>query len=272
MWTSHENTEIKEVWPHVRGVTVVVWEFKQVIWAALLIRERALDFWLQHVLSNLVPAVHALQVLLTPTLLCKSRIPYFRNVSPVSLMFKCWMNELTWVLNEVGLHEVVQDVVLTDPLHWAAACGTERRTLHPAWVAGSTEDVHARLQAEAESHSFLSSIHWKQNKGDKPDAVVQEILTNHTCQALLHLVRLGSIHWWFSHMIPHTGPHRTDFCCSGRVWQVWTVIFICQHKYHTSWHPVTGRLFYTSVPYHPQFSSSYFLAPCPLFPALVECH
>lgn len=67
------------------------------------------------------------------------------------------MSEPTWVLNEVGLHEVVQDVVLTNPLHRAAAGGAERRTLHPARVAGGAEDVHARLQAEAQPFSFYLS-------------------------------------------------------------------------------------------------------------------
>lgn len=70
---------------------------------------------------------------------------------------KCWVSEPTWVLNEVGLHQVVQDVVLTNPLHRAAAGGAERRTLHPARVAGGAEDVHARLQAEAEPLSFYPS-------------------------------------------------------------------------------------------------------------------
>lgn len=46
--------------PDVWGVTVIVGELKEVIWAALLIRERALNFWLQHVLSYLVTVVHAL--------------------------------------------------------------------------------------------------------------------------------------------------------------------------------------------------------------------
>lgn len=66
------------------------------------------------------------------------------------------MNEPTWVLKKVGLHQVVQDVVLTNPLHGAAAGGTERGTLHPARVAGGAEDVHARLQAEGET--VISSL------------------------------------------------------------------------------------------------------------------
>lgn len=53
----------------------------------------------------------------------------------------------TWVLDEVGLHQVVEDVVLADPLHGAAAGGTEGGALHPARVAGGAEGVHARLQA-----------------------------------------------------------------------------------------------------------------------------
>lgn len=55
------------------------------------------------------------------------------------------------MLNEVGLHQVVEDVVLPNPLHRAAAGGAERRSLHPARVAGGTEDVHARLQAKAKT-------------------------------------------------------------------------------------------------------------------------
>lgn len=150
------------------------------------------------------------------------------------------MSEPTWVLNEVGLHKVVQDVVLTNPLHRTAAGGAERRTLHPAWVAGRAEDVHARLQAEAEplSFHFTGNVSKNrprpQNKGAKPDAVIKEVLTNHTGQALLHLVRLCSIHWCFSHIIPHTGLNWTDFFCSGHVWQVWTIIFTCPHKHRIS--------------------------------------
>ena len=52
------------------------------------------------------------------------------------------------MLEEVGLHQVVQDVVLADPLHRAAAGGTQRGALHPARVAGGAERVHAGLQAE----------------------------------------------------------------------------------------------------------------------------
>lgn len=80
------------------------------------------------------------------------------------------MNEPTWVLKEVGLHQVVQDVVLTNPLHGAAAGGTERGTLHPTRVAGGAEDVHARLQAEGETHSFHLSgqaASLKPNQGHK---------------------------------------------------------------------------------------------------------
>lgn len=54
----------------------------------------------------------------------------------------------TWVLDEVGFHQVVEDVILSDPLHGAAAGGTEGGALHPAGVAGGAEGVHARLQAE----------------------------------------------------------------------------------------------------------------------------
>ncbi len=56
-------------WPHVRYVAVIVWEFEQIVWTALLVREGALDLWLQHVLCDLVSDIHAAQFLFTPTLL-----------------------------------------------------------------------------------------------------------------------------------------------------------------------------------------------------------
>ena len=52
------------------------------------------------------------------------------------------------MLDEVGLHQVVEDVILADPLHGAAAGGTKGGALHPAGVAGGAERVHAGLQAE----------------------------------------------------------------------------------------------------------------------------
>lgn len=60
----------------------------------------------------------------------------------------------TWMLDEVGLHQVVEDMVLTDPFHRAAAGRAKRRTLHPAGVAGSTERVHTGLQAKAKTSSL----------------------------------------------------------------------------------------------------------------------
>ena len=57
------------------------------------------------------------------------------------------------MLDEVGLHQVVEDVVLTNPLHRAAAGGAQGGPLHPAWVAGGTEDMHAGLQAKAEQEA-----------------------------------------------------------------------------------------------------------------------
>lgn len=67
----------------------------------------------------------------------------FKDATEMILI--CW----TWVLNEVGLHQVVEDVVLSNPLHRAATGGAKRGSLHPARVAGSTEHMHARLQAKA---------------------------------------------------------------------------------------------------------------------------
>lgn len=52
----------------------------------------------------------------------------------------------TWMLDEVGLYQVVENVVFMNPLHRAAAGGAKGRAFHPARIAGSTEDMHARLQ------------------------------------------------------------------------------------------------------------------------------
>lgn len=81
------------------------------------------------------------------------------------MLLKWSLSVRTWVLDEIGLHQVIEDVVLTNPLHGAAAGGAKRRTLHPAWVAGSTEDMHARLQAKAKArhlqlNSPIISIWW----------------------------------------------------------------------------------------------------------------
>lgn len=38
----------------------------------------------------------------------------------------------TWVLDEVGFHQVIEDVVFTNPLHRAATGGAKRGALHPA--------------------------------------------------------------------------------------------------------------------------------------------
>lgn len=52
------------------------------------------------------------------------------------------------MLEKVCLHQVVENVVFTDPLNRTAAGGTQGRALHPAGVAGRAEGVHAGLQAE----------------------------------------------------------------------------------------------------------------------------
>ena len=62
---------------------------------------------------------------------------------------------ITWVLLQVGLHQVVEDVVLADPLHRAAAGGTEGGALHPARVAGSTERVHTGLETDTHTHTQI---------------------------------------------------------------------------------------------------------------------
>lgn len=43
-----------------------------------------------------------------------------------------WLAPLTWVLEKVCLHQVVEDVVFTDPLDWTAAGGAQGGALHPA--------------------------------------------------------------------------------------------------------------------------------------------
>lgn len=72
------------------------------------------------------------------------------------------------MLEEVGLHQVVQDVVLTNPLHGAAAGGAEGGALHPAGVAGGAEDVHAGLQAEGQTP--ISSLRTGSVPGNPADA------------------------------------------------------------------------------------------------------
>ena len=108
--------------PNVRGLTVHVRQLQQVLGAALLVGEGPPDLGLQHVLCDLVPGSHAVQILLTAP--------------------------LVRVLQQVRLHQVVEDVVFTDALDWTAAGGAQGRPLHPARVAGSTEGVHTGLQAE----------------------------------------------------------------------------------------------------------------------------
>jgi len=71
------------------------------------------------------------------------------------------------VLEKVGLHQVVQDVVFTDPLDGTAAGGAQAGALHPARVAGRAEGVHAGLQAHT---------------------VMQQVLADDARERLLHLV------------------------------------------------------------------------------------
>lgn len=108
--------------PNVRGLTVHVRQLQQVLGAALLVGEGPPDLGLQHVLCDLVPGSHAAQILLAAP--------------------------LVRVLQQVRLHQVVEDVVFTDALDWTAAGGAQGRPLHPARVAGSAEGVHTGLQAE----------------------------------------------------------------------------------------------------------------------------
>ena len=54
--------------------------------------------------------------------------------------------ELTWVLDKICFHQVVQNVVFANPLHWTSASRAQRWTLHPPRVACRTKGVHTRLQ------------------------------------------------------------------------------------------------------------------------------
>lgn len=66
------------------------------------------------------------------------------------------------MLEEIRLHQVVEDVVLTDPLDGAAAGGAQRGALHPARVAGRAKGVHAGLQAEhGDGPSDAPAEHWQ---------------------------------------------------------------------------------------------------------------
>lgn len=56
------------------------------------------------------------------------------------------------MLEQVGLHQVVEDVVLTDPLHRTATGGAEGRTLHPTRITGSAKRMHAGLKT-IETHT-----------------------------------------------------------------------------------------------------------------------
>lgn len=56
------------------------------------------------------------------------------------------------MLEQVGLHQVVEDVVLTDPLHRTATGGAEGRTLHPTRITGSAKRMHAGLKT-VETHT-----------------------------------------------------------------------------------------------------------------------
>lgn len=125
--------------PDVRGLAVHVRQLQQVLGAALLVGEGPPDLGLQHVLRDLVPGGHAAQVL---------------RAAP-----------LVWVLQQVRLHQVVEDVVFTDALDRTAAGGAQGRALHPARVAGSAEGVHTGLQAkgtrravEAWGHSWAKRL------------------------------------------------------------------------------------------------------------------
>lgn len=74
------------------------------------------------------------------------------------------------MLDEVGLHQVVEDVVLSNPLHGAAAGGTQAGTLHPAGVAGGAEGVHARLQAELRQTDRRAADQWPRPPGGNQGA------------------------------------------------------------------------------------------------------
>lgn len=58
-----------------------------------------------------------------------------------------------------------------------------------------------------------------------PDTVMQQVLTDNTRQALLHLVRLRPSHCWFRQT---TSLSCTVHFRTGGVWQVQIITFICQ--------------------------------------------
>ena len=78
-----------------------------------------------------------------------------------------WMPSLAWVLDEVCFHEVVEDVVFTDPLHGTAAGRTQGRALHPARVASRAERVHAGLQTESARGTVSRQSH-RCNRDPRP--------------------------------------------------------------------------------------------------------
>lgn len=73
-------------------------------------------------------------------------LQWLRAKSKIRLKKKGGSTVHTWMLDEVGLYQVVENVVFMNPLHRAAAGGAKGRAFHPARIAGSTEDMHARLQ------------------------------------------------------------------------------------------------------------------------------
>lgn len=63
-----------------------------------------------------------------------------------------------------------------------------------------------------------------------PDTIVQQVLTNHTRQALLHLVRLGAVGGFRLDMRTTYLGYTIHFCAGG-VWHVCiTIIFSCRHR------------------------------------------
>ncbi len=67
-----------------------------------------------------------------------------------------------------------------------------------------------------------------------PDTVMQQVLADNTCKGLLHLVRLSSFRWRFRQKTLKTSLSWTDHFCTGGVWWVQIMIFICKHNNCTS--------------------------------------
>lgn len=97
------------------------------------------------------------------------------------------------MLQQVCLYQVVEDVILADPLHGAAAGRTQGGAFHPAGVAGRTEGVHAGLEADgggeerglrgSVQHTREGTNRWTDERSKlSPHTVIQQVLADDTGQ------------------------------------------------------------------------------------------